>query len=118
MTDEAFDPRERLVKARMLAQRQIESLGRSFDEIVEAATDVATDDEHDPEGHTIAWERQQMAALRDQARADLTAVESALARLDDGVYGICERCDGAIGHPRLEALPEATRCISCARSGT
>ena len=47
------------------------ALEAGFDAVVEAASDVATDDEHDPEGHTIAWERQQIAGLLDAARSTL-----------------------------------------------
>lgn len=56
------DPRSRLEELRTATLRRAASLASSFDGIVEAARDVATDDEHDPEGHTIAWERQQVAA--------------------------------------------------------
>lgn len=115
MTTPSGEARERLRAAQSSARRQIESLSRTFDEIVDASTDVATDDEHDPEGHTIAWERQQVAALLAQARADLTAVDAALARLDDGAYGTCATCGGPIGEERLDALPEITTCIDCAR---
>jgi hypothetical protein len=52
--------------------RQIASLEREFDSIGEASADVATDDEHDPEGTTIAFERAQVAALVERARARLT----------------------------------------------
>ena len=62
--------------ADLLAERarttaQIEALSRDFDSFVEAAELVATDDEHDPEGHTIAFERQQVAALLRDARSHL-----------------------------------------------
>ncbi|MEE9416445.1 MAG: hypothetical protein V3V01_14270, partial [Acidimicrobiales bacterium] len=73
----------------MATIRLAASLVSSFDGIVEAATDVATDDEHDPEGHTIAWERQQIAALLDETRITLTVIEAAEQRLDDGQYGYC-----------------------------
>ncbi len=87
----------------------------SFDDIVEAATDVATDDEHDPEGHTIAWERQQVAALLDEARSTLSAIQAAQQRLDDGVYGTCTMCGLGIAPERLDVLPATPICVGCAR---
>jgi RNA polymerase-binding transcription factor len=81
---------------------------------VQAAELVATDDEHDPEGHTIAFERQQVAALLREARSRLLQLDHALVRLDDGSYGLCEVCGNPIGEERLRALPGAERCIECA----
>ncbi len=45
----------------------------------------------------------------------LRKVERALARVDDGTYGICESCGTQIPVARLEVLPYATECVSCAR---
>jgi RNA polymerase-binding transcription factor DksA len=44
----------------------------------------------------------------------LTDVDDALAKLDNGTYGRCESCGGPIGDARLEAMPAARLCISCA----
>ena len=54
------------------------------------------------------------ATLRERERRELVEVEAALARLDDGSYGRCESCSGAIGRQRLIAVPEARLCLSCA----
>ena len=105
----------RLTALRAATQRRIAALRDGFEGIVEATSDVATDDEHDPEGHTIAWERQQIAALLDEARTTLSDVEAALGRLDDGTYGDCATCARPIAPARLEALPAATHCVACAR---
>ena len=43
-------------------------------------------------------------------------IEEALSRIEDGSYGICENCGEDIAEGRLEAIPEATRCVSCASS--
>ena len=42
-------------------------------------------------------------------------LERALAKLDDGSYGRCDRCGGPIAPARLEAVPESSLCIDCAR---
>jgi DnaK suppressor protein len=90
------------------------ALEREFAAIAEAASADGTDDEHDPEGATLAFERQHTAALLDQARAQLAAVDDALIRVNDGSYGTCTRCGRAIDPERLTARPTATTCITCA----
>lgn len=45
------------------------------------------------------------------------AVRAAIARVDEGQYGICTICGGQISQARLAAMPEATHCISCATHG-
>jgi RNA polymerase-binding transcription factor DksA len=107
------------VEARLAAQRastisQIDELTRSLDDIIDAATAVATDDEHDPEGQTIAFERAQLASLLHQARSRLSDIDIAAQRLADGTYGRCERCGQAIPPERLDARPTATTCVACA----
>ena len=94
---------------------QIASLTRIFDDIVEAALLVSTDDEHDPEGSTIAFERSQVSSLLREARADKKALQQTFDRVEDTTFGICERCHGFIGVERLLALPVTTRCVECAR---
>jgi RNA polymerase-binding transcription factor DksA len=100
---------------RVAALAQIETLTREFDEVVAASRASNADDEHDPEGATIAFERQQVVALLEQARARLADVEAALARRAAGDYGICENCGRPIAPERLAARPAARTCIDCAR---
>lgn len=109
------DPRSRLNDLRIATIQRVAGLVNSFDDIVEATSDVATDDEHDPEGHTIAWERQQIAALIDEARITLAHIEAAEQRLDDGMYGRCTICGLAVAVERLDALPATPTCLSCAK---
>jgi len=110
--------RRRLAAAREDALGRIAALSREFDDIVAASAShlsgTATDDEHDPEGATIAFERAQVAALLDAARDRLVALDRALDRLQGGGYGTCERCGRPIGTERLAARPAATTCVACA----
>jgi DnaK suppressor protein len=99
---------------RIALDSQVERLQAVFSGIVESSELVATDDEHDPEGHTIAFERQQVAGLLRAARARLAALEVALTRVEEGTYGACARCGGRIGDERLDAMPGAAHCIDCA----
>ena len=90
------------------------SLTGDFDAVVAASKDTNADDEHDPEGATIAFERSQLGALVRQARVHLGEIDAAQARLDAGTYGACEGCAGDIGEARLAARPVARTCIRCA----
>ena len=82
---------------------------------LEASESSNADDEHDPEGATVAFERQQMVALLRQARRSRADLEQALTQFDRGTYGACVACGAPIGSERLTARPEAQTCIACAR---
>lgn len=75
------------------------------------------DDEHDPEGSTIAFELSQASALLKQSSAGLDQVDAALARIADGTYGTCAVCGEAIAEGRLEARPWTPFCIRHASAG-
>lgn len=83
--------------------------------VVDASRESNADDEHDPEGTTIAYERQQLVALLTQARRTRDDLTRALDDLHHGRYGRCDRCGGQIAPERLEARPNARACIGCAR---
>jgi DnaK suppressor protein len=105
--------RAALAAARERALTRLSALEREFGGIVAAARDAGTDDEHDPEGATLAYERQHVAALADAARADLAEIEAAMARLADGSYGVCQACGRPISPGRLAARPAARTCVGC-----
>ena len=93
---------------------QIANLQHSFDGIVDGTELTSTDDEHDPEGTTIAYERAQVSALLTQARDDLVALDAAVQCIEDGTIETCEVCGGPIAYERLLALPGVRTCIQCA----
>jgi DnaK suppressor protein len=105
---------ERLRAERRDTVAQIETLSQVVDGIVTAQTGTATDDEHDPEGQTIAYERAQAGAILQRARDRLVAIDRALERVADDSYGRCERCGQPIDPERLAALPATRTCITCA----
>jgi DnaK suppressor protein len=107
------DVRDVLVQERDRAAARLAALSGDHAGIVEASRDSNADDEHDPEGSTIAFERSQVAALARQAREHLAEVDAALARLEAGTYGICERCGRPIEAARLEARPTARTHVTC-----
>ena len=89
--------------------------------LIAASRNSNADDEHDPEGQTIAYERSQLSALTRQTHDHLLEVEAALERVTAGTYGDCEVCHQPIAAARLEARPTARTCVDHAdtrRHGT
>ena len=107
--------REVLLAEQARARQRVAVLEREFAGLAEAASSAGTDDEHDPEGATLAFERQHVAALAEAAREHLADIDAALARLADGSYGTCRVCGQPIGAGRLAARPAARTCIGCTR---
>ena len=103
-----------LAGARAETLHRLDQLEGTFAEIVAASAGSNADDEHDPEGATIAYERSQVDALVRQAQAQLAEIDSAAARVAEGRYGVCERCGRPIATERLEARPMARTCVPCA----
>jgi DnaK suppressor protein len=93
---------------------RIEAMKAEFEEIVAATAGSNSDDEHDPEGSTIAFERAQVSALLAEGRTALIDLDLASARLEAGSYGTCERCGAPIAAERLAARPATKTCVSCA----
>lgn len=108
------DPSELLAADRVQSEERLARLQQDYSGVVEATRDANSDDEHDPEGHTIAYERSQTGALLIQVRQRLADIDAALSRLAAGTYGRCESCGQEIAPGRLEARPTARTCISCA----
>jgi RNA polymerase-binding transcription factor DksA len=106
--------RSLLAADRTVTEDRIAGLSRDLDAIVEAARLVATDDEHDPEGSTIAFERSQTTKFLEDARKHLAELDDALVRLSAGGHLSCVQCGEVIDPARLEARPTARTCIRCA----
>ena len=66
------------------------------------------------EGTSIAIERFTDVAIHDQIMQQLESVESALVRVAEGTYGVCEVCGQRIAAERLEVIAWAATCVSCA----
>jgi RNA polymerase-binding transcription factor DksA len=74
-------------------------------------------DEESGEGDTLAVERERDLALSAQARGAVDEIDSALAKIDGGTYGICEQCGRSIPQERLRAIPFASLCVQCKSMG-
>jgi RNA polymerase-binding protein DksA len=53
-------------------------------------------------------------AIGNETAQSIRVIQAAIERIDEGTYGLCERCGEEIGEARLRAIPEATRCVNCA----
>lgn len=80
-------------------------------DLIRDGGDGAGDDQADAGAKT--FEREHEMSLANNTADALEQVERALARIDDGSYGVCESCGSAIGKHRLQAFPRATLCRAC-----
>ena len=107
--------RAELAARRMSYREQVERLASAGEELAQAS---ATPDLGDEQGFgkadTLSVERDRVLVLTAQARQRIEDVDAALRRLDRGTYGACRSCRRPIPVVRLEAVPEATQCVSCA----
>jgi RNA polymerase-binding transcription factor DksA len=108
---EPADAARRLAALRAETLESLAELGVRIDAVTAARVDANTDDEHDPEGATIAFERSQADALRTAARARLGEIDQALERVAAGTYGRCVVCGAPILEARLLARPFAATCV-------
>jgi len=104
--DESF--RKRLEEERERLMAELERLGVMEQENPGYSTHIADD-------ATEVFENAKNQALRQNLQRLLGQVNDALAKFDNGTYGLCEDCGGRIDRARLKALPYATLCLQCQR---
>ena len=83
-------------------------------ELAAMGVDRGTFDEGFADSGQVTAERGEVDALVGSLTETLGDIDNALAKLDLGTYGICERCGKPVGADRLEAMPAARLCIQCA----
>jgi DnaK suppressor protein len=108
------DPTSRLEALRAAAIERLATARAELGDVLDSASSTTGDDEHDPEGATIGFERAQAQASVDAALTRVAELDAALDRMVAGTYGLCVSCGRPIGPERLEARPATTTCISCA----
>ena len=104
----SVDMRALLEQERSALRHQLEELGFG---------DQGSGLDYDPnfaDTSQVTAERGEAEVLAGSLREALDEVEHALAKLDEGTYGVCERCGKPINPARLEAMPAARLCIDCA----
>lgn len=99
--DELTAEREHLIT-------QLQQLGRA------PGTSELDFDEGFADSGQVTAERGEVDALAGSLNENLLEIEAALAKLEDGTYGTCEDCGNQIAPARLEAMPSARYCITCA----
>jgi DnaK suppressor protein len=81
----------------------------------ELSGDVGLDDESADAG-TATFEREKDLSIENNVRDLLAKIDRALGRIDDGSYGICDRCGKPIEKARIKALPYVDLCIKDAQA--
>lgn len=114
-----------IAEARRLLEQERSNYLRQAEELKAAADSLALDhepgdvlfDEEGGEGGTANVDRELDLLLSAQARSAVAEIDRALAKIEAGTYGRCERCGRPIPQARLEALPHAALCVSCKSGG-
>ncbi|MQW77865.1 TraR/DksA family transcriptional regulator [Nocardioides sp. dk4132] len=114
MTTSPDEAAARLAAERQAVLERLAGLRGDRERFVEASRDSNADDEHDPEGHTIAYERSQVDTHVRLAEQRLAEIDAALERVAAGSYGVCVRCGRPIPAERLAVRPAASTCVACA----
>jgi RNA polymerase-binding transcription factor DksA len=96
-------------RAQLTAERD-----RVSGQLKELGVERASFDEGFADSGQVTAERGEVEALAGTLRDTLQEIDTALTKLEQGTYGQCETCGGPIAEARLEAMPAARQCISCA----
>jgi len=107
---DAARARQRLQDARARRLRLAQRLREDEADPVEAG-ELSTVDQHPAELGSETFERELELTTLTIVEGELKDIDDALARLDQGTYGICEECGKPIDEARLEAVPWARYCI-------
>src|SRR4051794_5801997 len=103
-TENKKQRRERLLAERELAATELNRL----------RSQMQTEIEHDAdEGDPDIYEREKLLAVIRTLEDKMESLDYAMKALDNGQYGICERCGSEIGAERLKAIPGTTLCVKC-----
>ena len=105
--------RAELEAERARLEAEVAEIEREGHEALSEASGENNYRDHMADQGSATFERELDMTLDENVRTALTDVRKALARLDAGSYGVCERCDQPISDSRLEAMPTANLCITC-----
>ena len=107
--------RNRLREERKRVKEAIDYLHEENPGSVQDEAQDSTADNHPADVATVTFDRELDYSLEENEGRLLEAIDSALARIDEGTFGICRTCAQPIAEERLEALPWTTQCIDCKR---
>ena len=96
-------------------EREIADLDADLSESLEDSSEESPYDQHMAETAAVTLDREIDLTLEENARASISQIDRALRKLENGSYGLCDKCGKPIGDDRLHAAPFATLCIDCKR---
>jgi len=107
--------RKRLLNERERALQEIAELDADLSKSLEDSSGGSPYDQHMAETAAATLNREIDLTLQDNARAALAQIDRALHKLEEGTYGLCDKCGKSIGEGRLSVAPFATLCVECKR---
>lgn len=114
---ELDDLRQRLQAERAELQEQLTTIEET--QFANSQSDISGEvsfDEENADAGTFTFERERDLSIENNVRDLMGKIDRALARMDEGTYGICSRCGRPIEKARLKALPYADLCIKDAQA--
>jgi DnaK suppressor protein len=105
--------KKKLEEYRTILQDQLEELLREAGKTVSEMTDEKANFPDPTDRASLESDRNFELRIRDRERKLIVKIREALARIDDGEFGICESCEEEIAEARLKARPVTTLCIEC-----
>ncbi|MDX1691015.1 MAG: TraR/DksA C4-type zinc finger protein [Acidimicrobiia bacterium] len=105
-----FDAETRLREEREQLVHQLEELGANEKGELTGDTDFG---EGFADAAAATAERTEVIGLVESLKSMLDGIDAALARIEEGTYGLCARCGNEIGAARLEFRPESVLCVDC-----
>ena len=106
---------KRIADLRAYLEEERDRLKKELAHVEELGTDEerAGLGNHMADNATIVFEQAKNVGMHRAQERMRAEVEDALARIDDGTYGVCRHCGTAIDSARLRAMPTASLCLSC-----
>jgi len=100
---------------RELEEQMSTIIRRSSEPLKESVGELSAYDNHTSDLAAETFEREKDLGLRDNAKRMLAKVERALGKMEDGSYGICEKCGKPIEKERLDLIPYTALCARCSK---
>ena len=114
---ELDDLRERLLSEMTELQEQLTTIEeQSFAASQSDLSGEVSFDEENADAGTFTFERERDLSIENNVRDLMGKIDRALARMDDGTYGLCSRCGKPIEKARLKALPYVDLCLKDAQA--
>ncbi len=107
--------KQRLLEERDRVNQEIADLDADLLESLEDSSGESPYDQHMAETAAATLGREIDLSLQESARATVVQIDQALEKLENGSYGLCDKCGKSISAGRLEVSPAATLCIDCKR---